>query len=160
MKLLFLAPQPFFQDRGTPIAVRLALEVLARRSADTPLPAGRDSIDLLTYHEGRPVDIAGIKTYRIPAFRLLNGIGPGLSLKKLACDLIFFLSMLKLLWLNRREQYDLIHAVEESVFMAWFAKLCFKIPYIYDMDSSLSLQVSETWSLLKPLYPIDRKIVV
>ncbi len=29
MKILMLAPQPFFEERGTPIAVRLAAEALA-----------------------------------------------------------------------------------------------------------------------------------
>lgn len=151
MKLLFLAPQPFFQDRGTPIAVRLALEALANRAR---MRGSKDHIDLLTYHEGRSIDINGIEIKRIRAPRFLNGIGPGISFKKLLCDVIFLFTVLKLCWKNRHEQYDLIHAVEESVFMAWLARQIFGIPYIYDMDSSLALQLSEAWSMLKPLYPL------
>src|SRR5262249_56769041 len=97
MKILFLAPQPFFQERGTPIAVRLALEVLAERRAD--------QIDLLTYHEGEPVTIPGVTVHRIPAPTWLRNITPGISLRKLLCDLIFFFCALRLVVVARREPY-------------------------------------------------------
>lgn len=147
MKILFLAPQPFFQERGTPIAVRLALEVLAQRGGDT--------IDLLTYHEGVDVEISNVRIHRIPSAPFLKNVRPGISIKKLICDVIFFGAALSLVWRNRiTGQYQLIHAVEESVFMALVIKCLFGIPYIYDMDSSLSMQITEKWVLLKPLAPI------
>jgi glycosyltransferase involved in cell wall biosynthesis len=37
--------------------------------------------------------------------------------------------------------------------MAWFIKKVWGIPYIYDMDSSLSLQLTEKWRWCKPLFP-------
>jgi glycosyltransferase involved in cell wall biosynthesis len=55
-----------------------------------------------------------------------------------------------LLWRARSNQYDVIHAVEESVFIAWVAKKLCGIPYIYDMDSSLALQLTEKWWWCKP----------
>jgi glycosyltransferase involved in cell wall biosynthesis len=146
MRTLFLSPQPFFQERGTPIAVRLALEVLSKRNGD--------SIDLLVYHEGTDVEISGVTVHRIPAFSFLNNVRPSISCKKLLCDLIFFFSALNLIVRNRSKQFQLIHAVEESVFMAYFFKIFFRIPYVYDMDSSLSMQLTEKWALLKPLKPI------
>lgn len=146
MKILFLAPQPFFQERGTPIAVRLALEVLAARR--------RDTIDLLVYHEGSSIEIPQVSIHRTPAFPGLGHIRPGISIKKLLCDVLFFFSALKLILKNRKEPYQLIHAVEESVFMALLFKMFFGIPYVYDMDSSLSMQLTEKWVLLKPLSPI------
>lgn len=142
MKILFLAPQPFFQERGTPIAVRLALQVLASR--------GKDAIDLLTYREGTEVKIPGVDIYRIKSPSFLNGVGPGISVKKLLCDVIFLLTALSMVWKRRRDQYELIHAVEESVFIACFIKLLFGIPYIYDMDSSLALQLTEKWIVFRP----------
>lgn len=146
MKILFLAPQPFFQERGTPIAVRLAVQVLAMR--------GEDTVDLLTYHEGSTVSIPQVNLHRIPALPFIRGVGPGISFKKLICDFVFFFSALSLVIKNRKQQYDLIHAVEESVFVAYVLRLFFRIPYIYDMDSSLALQVTEKWFLLRPLYPL------
>jgi len=46
MRILFLAPHPFYQDRGTPIAVNLMLQALSERG---------EEVDVLTYHEGRNV---------------------------------------------------------------------------------------------------------
>jgi hypothetical protein len=43
MNILLLAPHPFYQERGTPIAVDLLLRVLAERG---------EQVDVLTYHEG------------------------------------------------------------------------------------------------------------
>ena len=148
MKVLFLAPQPFFQERGTPIAVRLALQVLAKR--------GGDSIDLLTYHEGRDVQIPNVAIHRIPAPRWIRDIPPGFSFKKLFCDCIMLLSALQLVWKNRAGQYELVHAVEESVFIAWIIKLLFRIPYIYDMDSSIALQLTEKFPFCRLLLPFLR----
>lgn len=158
MKVLFLAPQPFFQDRGTPIAVRLALEVLADRFASEDNDSkGRKTgnrIDLLTYHEGRDVPLPFVKHYRIPAPRWLSRVGPGISVKKILCDFIFFFMTVRLILLNRKEPYDLIHAVEESVFIAALIRKVWGVPYIYDMDSSLALQVVEKIPFLGFLSPV------
>ncbi len=151
MKVLFLAPQPFFQERGTPIAVRLALEVMAKRKGD--------EIDLLTYHEGADVQIEGVRVNRIPVSawlskHWLHNIGPGISFRKLACDFIFLFAALRLVCNAKGNQYNLVHAVEESVFVAALIRCLFGIPYIYDMDSSIALQLAEKWWLLKPLSPL------
>jgi glycosyltransferase involved in cell wall biosynthesis len=145
MKILFLAPEPFFEERGTPIAVRLALQVLAERA--------KDSVELLTYHLGSTVEIPGITIRRIPKIPLITSVGPGISLQKLICDAVFLVTAFKLVLQARwkGDPFQLIHAVEESVFIAWLLKLCFGTPYIYDMDSSLAMQVTEKWRILRPL---------
>ena len=43
MKILLLAPQPFYEERGTPIAVDLLLKALSDRG---------ESVDVLTYPIG------------------------------------------------------------------------------------------------------------
>ncbi|MCB0331186.1 MAG: glycosyltransferase family 4 protein [Bdellovibrionales bacterium] len=146
MKILLLAPQPFYQERGTPIAVRLAAEVLAGRSDD--------SVTLMTYHEGADVSIPNVTHKRVIPYPRVSEIQPGFSLKKLYTDCFFFISLLAELWRNRSDQYQLIHAVEESVFMALFVKFVAGIPYIYDMDSSLSLQVVEKMPWCKYFHPL------
>lgn len=147
MKLLFLAPQPFFEDRGTPIAVRLALEVLSSRKAP-PI-----HIDLLTFHQGRDIPLPRIKHHRIRA-PFIKGVRPGFSFKKLLCDVLFLMAALRLVLRSRKQQYALIHAVEESVFIALLIKLLFGVPYVYDMDSSMAQQLVEKWHILSPLSPI------
>jgi len=150
MKVLFLAPQPFFQERGTPIAVKLAMEVLSERFANQ----AESRVDLLTYHEGSNIEIPGIFLQRISGCNFIKGVGPGISLKKLICDFAFFFLAIKMAFRNRHNQYDIVHAVEESVFVALMLKIIFGIPYIYDMDSSIALQLSEKWWLLRPLAPL------
>jgi glycosyltransferase involved in cell wall biosynthesis len=152
MKVLFLAPQPFYQERGTPIAVKIALETLAKKLSHTQ--SVETVIDVLCYAEGEDIEIPGVRIHRTPSPAFLRGIRPGISLKKLLCDIIFFFSTLALVIKARKRQYTIIHAVEESVFMAWLVKQLWRIPYIYDMDSSLSLQVTEKWWWSKPLYPL------
>ena len=152
MKTLVLAPQPFYQERGTPIAVRLALETLSRALGLTK--ESEPLIDLLVYAEGQDIEIPGVRIIRLKTPICLNGIRPGISCKKLLCDVFFLVHTFVLLWRARGEQYRVIHAVEESVFVAWLAKAIFGIPYIYDMDSSLALQLTEKWRWCKPLLAI------
>lgn len=144
MRVLVLAPHPFFQHRGTPIAVRLLCEALGR--------AGH-AVDLATFHEGQDVDMAGVAVHRIPNLKGITGIRPGFSLKKLAADRHLFRLAGELLGRNR---YDLIHAMEEAAFMARSLGRRFGVPYIYDMDSSLAAQMAERFAWLKPLSPIMR----
>ena len=136
MNILLLAPHPFYQDRGTPIAVNLVLKVLSERG---------DNIDVLTFHEGRAVAYPNVSIYRIPAWPFLGNIRPGFSLKKLLCD---GLLCVKLIVLLCQKRYDLIHAVEESAFMALVVKWILRVPYLYDMDSSLAQQMIEKYPRL------------
>lgn len=143
MRILFLAPQPFFQERGTPIAVRLALKVLSERKGD--------SIELLTFAEGQDVSIRNVNINRIWSPKFLYGVRPGFSVKKLVCDFIFFFHALGMIVKSyfSGEKFALVHAVEESVFMALFFRVLFRIPYIYDMDSSLAMQLTEKLPCLR-----------
>jgi glycosyltransferase involved in cell wall biosynthesis len=148
MRVLVLAPQPFYQERGTPIAVKLAVETLSKKLLE--VSDQETPIDLLVYNEGQDIEIPGVRIIRIKTPGWLRGVRPGISCKKLACDLLLFFHTILLIWRARSQQYDVIHAVEESVFIAWLAKKLFGIPYIYDMDSSLALQLTEKWWWCKP----------
>ncbi|MBI1797738.1 MAG: glycosyltransferase family 4 protein, partial [Candidatus Eisenbacteria bacterium] len=136
LRILVLAPQPFFQDRGTPIAARALLETLAARGV---------AIDLLTFAGGRDVTIAGCTIHRIPAIPGTRGIRPGFSLAKLACDAVMAVQCMAMLATGR---YALVHALEESAFIAMIARWMFGVPFVYDMDSSLAQQMEETYPSL------------
>lgn len=131
MNVLLLAPEPFYQERGTPIAVDRLIRVLSERG---------HRIDVVTYHEGRNVDYDGIALHRTPGAWFLRNIRPGFSWKKLVCDALL---LVKAVRLCARKRYHLVHAVEESVYMAMLIKALFRVPYLYDMDSSLSQQLTE-----------------
>lgn len=136
MNILLLAPQPFYQDRGTPIAVKLLARTLAEQG---------HVIHLLVFSEGEDITIPGVTIHRHIKVPRLTGIKPGLSPKKLVCDFFLFVKAVSLV---RRYDFDLIHAVEEAVFMALVLKKIFKIPYVYDMDSCMSIQIVDRFPAL------------
>jgi glycosyltransferase involved in cell wall biosynthesis len=142
MKVLLLAPHPFYQDRGTPIAVRLLAAALSERG---------DVVDIVTYHEGEDPDLpAGVRVHRIAPPPLAHNIQPGFSLKKVISDI----SMRRLVKEMAAFSPDVIHAVEESVFMARSLWRQFGIPYVYDLDSSMPRQIVDKFPLARPLLPI------
>jgi glycosyltransferase involved in cell wall biosynthesis len=163
-KLLVLAPQPFFQERGTPIAVKILLETLSKITFPEDKCTNQvtqplfETITLLTYHEGSEVNIPGVTHKRTINLPFTKNIRPGLSIKKIILDSVFFLEVLKLLVTNRKKQFDVIHAVEESVFIAFILKFFFKVPYVYDMDSGLAEQVCERWKFLKYSFKFFSKL--
>lgn len=137
MNILLLAPHPFYQNRGTPIAVDLVLKVLSERG---------EQIDVVTYHEGRDVEYNNVKIHRTPNLPFVKNIRPGFSWKKIVCDFFMFFQVINLIF---KKRYNLIHAGEEAVFIALVLKVLFKIPYVYDMDSSIAQQMVEKHPGLK-----------
>lgn len=142
MKILLLAPHPFYQDRGTPIAVDLLVRALAQRG---------DSVDVLTYHEGQDRQFAGpglVRIFRIKRPPFCRNIRPGFSAKKLIADAYMHREAMRL---AKSFRYDIVHAVEESVFMAKRIRNRYRIPYVFDMDSSMPEQIVEKMPYLRPL---------
>ncbi|MGH7525780.1 MAG: glycosyltransferase family 4 protein [Gemmatimonadales bacterium] len=145
MKILLIAPHPFFQARGTPIAVRTVLEFLCARGHE---------VDLLTFHEGADVEIPNCRIFRIARVPGVRNVRPGFSFKKVVCDVFMFA---KCLGMIRRTRYDLIHAVEEGAFIAAVMQALTGIPYVYDMDSSLAEQMVEAYPGLQFAFPALRR---
>lgn len=129
MKLLVVAPHPFFTPRGTPFSVYYRTLVMAEQ--DVP-------IDLLTYHPGADVDIPGVRIVRIPRVRWLEPVPIGPSWKKLFLDVFMVLWTIGML---ARHRYAVVHAHEEAVFWCRFLKPIFRFRLIYDMHSSLPQQL-------------------
>ena len=142
MKILFLAPHPVYQERGSPIAVKMVLGVMSLR---------RYEVDLVTYPEGESIDLPNVRFHRVPNLPFVRNMRPGFSVKKLICD---FFMMFKIMSLVMRNRYQLVHAVEESVFFALVLKALFRLPFVYDMDSSLAQQMVEQKPRLRFLLPV------
>ncbi|MFW6193315.1 MAG: glycosyltransferase family 4 protein, partial [Gemmatimonadota bacterium] len=122
-------PQPFFTPRGTPLSVYYRSLVMAEMGVE---------IDLLTYGEGRDVDVPGIRILRGPRFRLLGDVPVGPSLLKAWLDLFLFGRAATLL---ARHDYDFVHAHEEAAFMCLALCPAAGVPFVYDMHSSLPQQL-------------------
>ncbi len=139
MNILLIAPHPFYQERGTPIAVKLLIETLSGFGY---------KIDLLTFNEGEDIQVEGLRIFRIPDFSFMRNVPIGFSLKKIIGDVFITFKMLGLLTKNK---YDVIHAVEESIFPAVLLNKFFKKKLVYDMDSSMADQLIEKWDGLSKI---------
>lgn len=144
MKILMLAPQPFYEDRGTLIAIDLLLRALAERG---------DEVDLLTMHLGEDREYSGARIYRIRPWPRPKSIKPGLSLAKIWCDLFLFFGAIRLF---KKKKYDLMHGVEEAGFMVLVIGKLFRTPYVFDVDSSMTTQIVDRFRWLSPFAPILR----
>jgi len=137
VKILLVAPQPFYQERGTPIAVRLLIEALCL--------AGH-RVDLLTFHEGEDIQIEGLTIERIANIPGVHNVPIGFSWKKLVCDIFVSFKLIRMCITN---DYQVIHAVEESIYPALLVKIFSKSYLVYDMDSSMADQLIEKWHALR-----------
>ena len=130
MKILMIAPQPFFQPRGTPISVLHRLNTLSKLG---------HKIDLVTYHLGQNIPFENVNYHRIPNIPFIKKINVGPSKTKIIVDLVMIFKVLQLLLKNK---YDVIHSHEEAGFFgAWLAKR-FGTMHLYDMHSSLPQQLT------------------
>ncbi len=147
-----IAPQPFFQARGTP------LSVLYRLVAITSL--GHE-VDLLTYSIGQDVEIPGVKILRILRIPFVKNINVGPSYLKVPLDLMLFT---KAFFLLCRKKYDLIHSHEEASFFAVILAFLFRTKHLYDMHSSLPQQLINfkfsNFGLLTKLFETLERITI
>jgi glycosyltransferase involved in cell wall biosynthesis len=139
VKILIVAPQPFYQERGTPIATRLLAQTLCSFG---------HQVDLLAYHDGQDIEIPGMRIVRAGRPPGIKRIPIGISWQKLVCDVWLIARMLKLL---RRNSYDVVHTVEEAIFPAVLLNAFYGCKLVYDMDSSLADQLTDKWRPLRPL---------
>jgi len=139
MKVLILAPHPFYQERGTPIAVDLLIRALTERG---------DDVDLLTFHEGIDHAYDRFQIYRIKPWPAVKNLRPGFTAKKVYCDIFMFFRFISLV---RKNKYDIVHAVEESAFMSLLIGKFTGTPFVYDMDSSMTTQLIDKYPAFKPI---------
>ncbi|MCG6927352.1 MAG: glycosyltransferase family 4 protein [Acidobacteria bacterium] len=128
MRILFLAPQPFFEVRGTPLAVLHFVRALGTLG---------HQVDLLTFPQGEPSPVEGVRHLR--SLRLPVGrVKAGASVAKMLLDVPFVAEAVLRLASGR---YDVVHAVEEAAHLiAPFARLL-RVPLVMDVDSSIPDQL-------------------
>jgi len=125
LKILMLAPTPYFADRGC--HVRIYEEARALRSL------GHD-VRIVTYHLGR--DLPGIPTVRIPQIPWYSKLDAGPSVHKLYLDALLFAKAALMIPDFRP---DLIHAhLHEGGFIGYFLKKLAGIPLLLDYQGSLT----------------------
>jgi glycosyltransferase involved in cell wall biosynthesis len=128
-RILVVAPQPFYQDRGTPIALRQVLEALSQLGY---------GVDLLTFPLGEDIALPGLRIFRAGNPVRIRGVPIGFSLRKVALDASLVAALNTRL---SRTSYTCVHAVEEAAFPAVVMGRRRGIPTLYDMQSSLPEQL-------------------
>lgn len=147
-----IAPQPFFEARGTPISVYQRLHALS---------ALGHQVDLLTYHVGQDVQIPGVRICRGPYIPFIKQVKIGPSRAKLFLDILLFCKAITMLAINR---YDVIHSHEEAAFFAVLLATVFRTPHLYDMHSSLPQQLQNFnfgnyWPIVKLFETLERWVL-
>jgi glycosyltransferase involved in cell wall biosynthesis len=130
LRILMLAPEPFFEPRGTPFSEYHRIKALGELGHE---------VDLLTYPFGRDVPLANLRIFRSirPPFIRRVPVGPSWTKVVLDCGLA-----VTALTLARRGRYDAIHSHEEAGLLGVWLSRWLGVPHLYDMHSSLPQQLS------------------
>ena len=125
-----IAPEPFFEPRGTPFSEFHRIRALT---------ALGHHVDLVTYPFGQSVSMPGLRVFRSlrPPFVRHAKIGP--SLAKIPLDALLAFSALRRALSAR---YDVVHSHEEGGLIGALLAMMLRVPHLYDMHSSLPQQLS------------------
>src|SRR5918994_543426 len=120
-----LAPEPFFEPRGTPFSEYHRIKALGELG---------HRVDLVTYPIGCDVTLPGLTIFRAWRPPLVSKVRIGPSVTKLVLDALMLLTILRGVITAR---YDAVHSHEEMGLVGvWLSKLL-RVPNHYDMHSSL-----------------------
>jgi glycosyltransferase involved in cell wall biosynthesis len=128
MRILMVAPQPFFRPRGTPFSVLHRIRALTRLG---------HTVELVTYPFGESPTITGLTLHRTARPPLVSDVGIGPSVAKLFLDVPLFATAYRL---ARSGRFDLLHTHEEAGLLGSWIQRSTGLPHLYDMHSSLPQQ--------------------
>ena len=129
MHILMIAPEPFFEPRGTPFSEYHRICALIELG---------HTVDLVTYPFGRDVEMAGLRVFRCVRPPLVRRVGIGPSLAKVPLDLSIAATALRRALTTR---YDAVHSHEEGAAIGVALAAMLGLPHLYDMHSSLPQQL-------------------
>ncbi len=124
-----IAPEPFFEPRGTPFSEYHRIRAL--------LELGH-TVDLVTYPFGRDVPLTGLRLFRCVRPSFVRGVKIGPSLAKISLDVALMFTCIRR---ALGERYDAVHSHEEGSFIGVPLAAFLGVPHLYDMHSSLPQQL-------------------
>jgi glycosyltransferase involved in cell wall biosynthesis len=130
VRILMIAPEPFFEPRGTPFSEFHRIRALT---------ALGHQVDLVTYPFGQEVSMPGLRVFRSLRPPFVHGVKIGPSLAKIPLDALLALSALRRAIGGR---YDAIHSHEEAGLIGALLAWVLRVPHLYDMHSSLPQQLT------------------
>ena len=125
-----IAPEPFFEPRGTPFSEFHRIRALT---------ALGHSVDLVTYPFGQAVSMPGLRVFRSLRPPFMRGVKIGPSLAKIPLDVFLTFTAIRR---ALAEKYDVIHSHEEGGVIGALLAMALRVPHLYDMHSSLPQQLS------------------
>src|SRR5678815_1347993 len=130
VRILMIAPEPFFEPRGTPFSEFHRIRALTTLGHE---------VDLVTYPFGEAVAMAGLRIFRSarPPFVRRVKIGP--SLAKIPLDALLTFTAFRRAFAG---QYDVVHSHEEGGLIGIVLASLLRVPHLYDMHSSLPQQLT------------------
>jgi glycosyltransferase involved in cell wall biosynthesis len=130
VRILMIAPEPFFEPRGTPFSEFHRIRALTALGHE---------VDLVTYPFGQAVSMPGLRIFRSLKPPFLHGVKIGPSVAKIPLDVFLACTALRRALSSR---YDAVHSHEEAGFIGVLLAAWLRVPHLYDMHSSLPQQLS------------------
>ena len=125
-----IAPEPFFEPRGTPFSEFHRIRALTTLGHE---------VDLVTYPFGQPVSMPGLRIFRSLKPPFLRGVKIGPSLAKIPLDALLACTTVRRALSSR---YDAVHSHEEGGCIGVVLAALLRVPHLYDMHSSLPQQLT------------------
>jgi glycosyltransferase involved in cell wall biosynthesis len=125
-----IAPEPFFEPRGTPFSEFHRIRALTDLG---------HTVDLVTYPFGEDVAMPGLRVFRCLRPPFIRHIGIGPSFAKVPLDLALTLTAMRRAMSTR---YDVVHSHEEGAAIGVVLAGLLGVPHLYDMHSSLPQQLT------------------
>jgi glycosyltransferase involved in cell wall biosynthesis len=130
VRILMIAPEPFFEPRGTPFSEYHRIRALVALGHE---------VDLVTYPFGQDVTMPGLRVFRSLRPPLVRQVKVGPSLAKIPLDALLTLTVLRRALAGR---YDAVHSHEEGGLIGVVLAALLRVPHLYDMHSSLPEQLT------------------
>jgi glycosyltransferase involved in cell wall biosynthesis len=130
VKILMIAPEPFFEPRGTPFSEFHRIRALVELG---------HTVDLVTYPFGKDVSVPGLRVFRSLRPPFISEVRIGPSFAKIPLDALLTLTVIRRALGDR---YDAVHSHEEGSFIGVVLAAVLGVPHLYDMHSSLPQQLT------------------
>ncbi len=128
-RILMLAPEPFFEPRGTPFSEYHRIKALSELGYQ---------VDLVTYPLGEDVAIPNLEIHRCARVPFVRRVPVGPSAVKVLLDLLLTITATRLAFTRR---YAAVHSHEEAGLLGVWLASWLGVPHLYDMHSSLPQQL-------------------
>ena len=147
-----IAPEPFFEPRGTPFSEFHRIRALVELG---------HTVDLVTYPFGKDVSVPGLRVFRSLRPPFISEVRIGPSFAKIPLDALLALTVIRR---ALSERYDAVHSHEEGSFIGVAVAAALGVPHLYDMHSSLPQQLTNfafsRSRLLRRIFEVLERVVI